>query len=123
MANYLLGFGERLTEKIDPVKKPASKKHAYSFAEARQRLAPRIQRAAAELAELPAAACPNNESVAAVTLHPSYLAKTFFPSELLRTVGCEFSGTLRKGGRLRSGSCVIGRFDSEEEFVPLMMSS
>ena len=39
MANYLLGFGERLTEKIDPPKKPASKKHAYSFGEARERLA------------------------------------------------------------------------------------
>lgn len=93
MANYLLGFGERLTEKIDPVKKPASKKHAYSFAEARERLAPRIQRAAAEIGELPAAACPHNESVAALTLHPSYLAKTFFPSELLRAVGLEPVGS------------------------------
>jgi hypothetical protein len=93
MANYLLGFGERLTEKIDPPKKPASKKHAYSFGEARDRLAPRIQRAVADIDQLPAAACPHNESVAAITLHPSYLAKTFFPSGLLRTVGLEPVGS------------------------------
>jgi len=93
MANYLLGFGERLTEKIDPPKKPPSKKHAYSFAEARDRLTPRIQRAVAEIDDLPAAACPHNESVAAITLHPSYLAKTFFPSGLLRTVGLEPLGS------------------------------
>jgi len=93
MANYLLGFGERLTEKIDPPKKPASKKHAYSFGEARDRLAPRIQRAVADIDQLPAAACPHNESVAAITLHPSYLAKTFFPAGLLRTVGLEAVGS------------------------------
>lgn len=93
MANYLLGFGERLTEKIAPPKKPADKKHAYSFGEARARLAPRIERAVAEIEQLPASACPHDESVAAITLHPSYLAKTFFPSGLLRTVGLEPVGS------------------------------
>jgi len=93
MANYLLGFGERLTEKIGPPKRVPSKKDLYSFGEARERLAPRIQRAVADIAKLPAAACPHDESVAAITLHPSYLAKSFFPTGLLRTVGLEPVGS------------------------------
>jgi len=35
---------------------------------------------------LPKEACPKNEAVAAVRLHPSYLAKTFFPTDLFRTL-------------------------------------
>ena len=91
--NFLLGFGERLTEKIDPPRKPTTKKHPYRFEEARERLAPRIQRAVAEIEELPPAACPHDESVAAITLHPAYLAKTSFPSGLLRNVGLEPLGS------------------------------
>lgn len=91
--NYLLGFGERLTEKIDPLKKPSEKKHPYTFTEAKQRLQPRLRRTVDEIVNLPAEACPNNESVAAVTLHPAYLAKTFFPTGLLRSVGLEAVGS------------------------------
>jgi len=43
--NFLLGFGERLTEKIDPVRRPVTKADPYKFAEARDRLAPRIKSA------------------------------------------------------------------------------
>ncbi len=77
--NYLLGFGERLTQPIEAPGKRGSKNHPYTFAEARQRLAPRIERAVAEIAELPLATCPHNESVAAIILHPKYLAKSSTP--------------------------------------------
>jgi hypothetical protein len=42
MKNYLLGYGERLAEKLDPPKTKPVKKDPYSFAEAKVRLAPRL---------------------------------------------------------------------------------
>jgi len=91
--NYLLGFGERLTEQVDPVRRPVDKKDPYQFTEARDRLSPRIAVASRELDGLPALACPNDECVAAITLHPAYIAKSFFPMGLLRTVGLEPVGS------------------------------
>ncbi len=91
--NYLLGFGERLTERIDPVKRPIEKADPYQFTEARDRLAPRIKMMARELDSLPGLACPQDECVPAVTLHPSYIAKSFFPLGLFRAVGLEPVGS------------------------------
>jgi hypothetical protein len=91
--NYLLGRGERLVEKLEPVRRPLKKKDPYSFDVARSRLTPKIGQAVREIAELPTEACPHNESVAAVTLHPSYLAKTFFPTALFAAVGLEPVGS------------------------------
>jgi subtilase family protein len=84
--NYLFGFGERLTEPIAAPGRPMTKFHPYTIREARARLAPRLEKTASEIEHLPAKACPNEESVAAVTLHPSYLAKTFFPTDLFRSL-------------------------------------
>src|SRR5262245_15904595 len=91
--NYLLGFGERLTEKIAPVKRPVSKADPYQFTEARDRLAPRISMVVREIDSLPGLACPQDECVAAVTLHPAYIAKSFFPLGLFRAVGLEPVGS------------------------------
>jgi len=91
--NYLLGFGERLTERIDPVKRPMEKADPYKFTEARDRLAPRIRMVVHELDSLPVLACPQDECVAAVTLHPAYIAKSFFPVGLFRALGLEPVGS------------------------------
>ncbi|MGV0624956.1 S8 family peptidase [Mycolicibacter minnesotensis] len=55
----------------------------YTVAEARQRLGAMARRASAEAANLPDLACPNDFTVATVTLHPSFLSKTGFPQALL----------------------------------------
>ncbi|WP_439901431.1 S8 family peptidase [Microbacterium azadirachtae] len=80
---FLLGYGERLTA---PVTGPASSPPpgpAYSFEEAIQRLAPEAIEVSSSLDALPAEACPNNEAVAVVTLHPQSLAKSYHPGKLL----------------------------------------
>jgi hypothetical protein len=91
--NYLLGYGERLTERLDPPRLRPSKKDPYTFERAKTRLTPRISAVASDIASLPAAACPNEQSVAVLTLHPTYLAKSYFPRGLLRTVGLEAIGS------------------------------
>lgn len=45
------------------------------------------------LDQLPAKACPQDESVAIITLHPQYVAKTSFPDAALRSAGLEPIGS------------------------------
>lgn len=110
VTNYLLGFGERLTERVDAVKRPLTKADPYQFTEARERLAPLISRAVQKIERLPREACPNDECVAALTLHPAYIAKSFFPVGLLGAIGLEPVGSKprqivpEKGGKKPTAS-------------------
>lgn len=91
--NYLLGYGERLTTRVELSGGGGPKAPPYSFEEARDRLAPMVQRVASALAELPPKACPNGQAVASLTLHPEYYAKSHFPSSVLRTAGLRAVGS------------------------------
>ena len=93
MKNYLLGYGERLTERLEPPKRRLAKKDWYSFSEAKARLAPRISALAEDVEALPTAACPHDETVAVITMHPAYLAKSYFPAGLLHTLGLDAVGS------------------------------
>ena len=87
MTNYLLGKGERLIRETVGSSGGGPKEAVYTFAEARTRLGPMVGAVAQNIAALPAEACPGDEAVAALTLNPEYLAKSFFPTELLKAVG------------------------------------
>jgi hypothetical protein len=69
------------------------KRHPYTFAEARQRLAPKVRDAANALDALPDEVCPQDQAVALMTLHPTYLAKSYYPAELLKIYGLETIGS------------------------------
>src|SRR6478735_2370566 len=91
--NFLIGYGERLVDRISPPKGGGPKTPPYPFAEARARLIPMVQATAEELTALPDLACPNGQAVAVLTLHPQYLAKSFFPAALLQSAGLEAIGS------------------------------
>jgi hypothetical protein len=91
--NFLIGYGERLSADLAPPVAGAPKKHPYSFAEARRRLAPKIIQTVEELEELPDEVCPRDQAVALVTLHPTYLAKSYYPAELLTNYRLETIGS------------------------------
>lgn len=94
--NYLLGYGERLTEPVE-VRTGGGEKHApYTFAEAKKRLGRMMSSTVKSLNALPAAACPEGQAVAALTLHPEYFAKSYFPSEILRSAGLRPVGSRSK---------------------------
>lgn len=80
---FLLGYGERLTAPVAGPSSTAPPDPAYSFEEAIERLGPEAVEASSILSELPAGACPNDEAVAVVTLHPQSLAKSYHPGKLL----------------------------------------
>lgn len=91
--NFLIGYGERLTEPVSPKPHPATKTPPYSFVEARSRVLPMVAATAQELAGLPPLACPDGKSVAMLTLHPQYLAKSYFPAALFKAVGMDSIGS------------------------------
>jgi hypothetical protein len=90
---FLLGFGERLTEPVPPPGGGNEPKSPYTVDEARDRLVPLITSTAEAFSDLPDDACPNNEAVAIITLHPQALSKSAFPGRLLREVGLETIGS------------------------------
>lgn len=92
-SNFLIGYGERLASDLAAPLAGAPKQHPYTFAEARRLLAPKVKATAAELSSLPPEVCPRDHTVALVTLHPAYLAKSYYPAELLHTYGLETVGS------------------------------
>lgn len=81
---YLLAKAERLTKPVVIPRAGGEKVHPYEWREQRERLAVRAGRVAEAVANLPLRACPEDRSVGLLTLHPSYFAKSYFPSDLLR---------------------------------------
>ena len=91
--NFLLGRGERPTEKIS-VRGGGGPKHApYTFKEAKFRLLPMLEQAVRQFDELPDDAFPGDDAVIALTLNPEYIAKSYFPAELLNAVGIKAVGS------------------------------
>lgn len=91
--NFLIGRGELLTGPITGPRRGGSKAEVYSFFEARQILEPEIESTATELDALPNDACPHDFAVAKLTLHPGYVAKSYFPVAFLRAIGLESVGS------------------------------
>lgn len=91
--NYLLGQGELYTEDAKVSRGHKEKNKPYTFSQAKARLAPQIEKAAAAVAALPAAACPNNEAVAVLTLHPEYMSKSAYPDTLISNAGLRAIGS------------------------------
>jgi hypothetical protein len=91
---YLIGRAELLTYPIEaPKKKTGDKAHPYTLGEAQQIIVPEIEVANAIFQALPAKACADDLAVARLVLHPAYLAKSFFPKQLLDQVGLSSVGS------------------------------
>lgn len=91
--NFLLGKGEDLTSAITLPSGFGNKKHPYTFGEAQTRLKKMLDKVVTGLNALPDKACPDDFAVATITLHPSYIAKSYFPTDLLRSAGLETVGS------------------------------
>ena len=92
-SNFLIGNGESLVTTITQNTGSGDKSHPYGFNERVETLTPTIQKVLSEVDHLPDAACPGDEAVVAVTLHPSYLARSYHPSGILRELGLRQVGS------------------------------
>ncbi|HRO58493.1 MAG TPA: S8 family peptidase [Burkholderiaceae bacterium] len=91
--NFLIGRGELLTHDIKAPKRAPGKAQAYTLEQARQRLAPEFARTTEALDALPPEACPADFGVARLMMNPSFIARSYFPTGLLRTAGLESIGS------------------------------
>ena len=91
--NFLLGFGERLTEKMDPPKTQMNKTLPYSFSESVKRLSAQLSKTSKSIKSLPDLACPRNQTVVSFVLHPEFTAKSYYPELLFRTWDLEQVGS------------------------------
>ncbi len=94
--NFLLGKGEKLTGIVDIPSGGGPKKPPYEFSKAKTRLNEKLEKTTEVFSRVPAIACPGEEVVALMTLHPRYLSKSDFPQGLLHTVGLRAVGTRPK---------------------------
>src|SRR3546814_4904174 len=118
---YLIGQGEKLSEEIArPPRGMGDKAHPYSFAEARRRLAPQWAETADGLAALPDLACPAGEAALELTLHPSYLAKSYYPANLLRELDLIHLGS--RAAHVVPETIVSARAERSEEHTSELQS-
>lgn len=91
--NFILGYGERLTDAMSPPPSMVEKKSPYSLDEVKAQLAPELRQTSERLVSLPDSACPGGQTVAAFTLHPTYTAKSYYPDALFQQLGLEAIGS------------------------------
>lgn len=92
MTNFLLGKGENLIEEISVPSGGDSKSEPYTVSEARIRVADMLKKSCTDLRKLPDSAFPRDEAVISLVLHPEYVAKSYFPSALLRHASLVYVG-------------------------------
>jgi hypothetical protein len=90
--NFLLGNGERLTFETEAVRSGSEKTSPYDFVTARRQIDSWLTHTIDNLLNLPNEACPGDEAVAVITMHPRYISKSDFPKELLNTIGLRAIG-------------------------------
>lgn len=91
--NFLIGKGERLCATIRRPLGGAPKKIPYTLESVKQRLEPMLGTTKAAFDDLPSSALPEDRAVAVITLHPQFLAKSFFPARLFAQVGLTSIGS------------------------------
>lgn len=125
---FLLGKGENLAEAVDYPRHPSKKEPVYGLEEAKKHISAEIKAAVSYFDSLPDVACPGNEVTAMVVLHPTYIAKSYWPSHLvddehLRSVGSRpLRAVPRKVRKTVDGKRVIVDGEKEEETVALFVA-
>ena len=94
--NLLLSGGEKLHKTADIVRGNGAKKMPYSFDEVRRQILPEIRDVALKIEGTEPIKKARGEGVFELTLHPAFLARTYYPSSLLRKAGLRDVGSKEK---------------------------
>lgn len=91
--NFLLGNGEKLTSSVIVPTGGAAKKPPYDFQTAAKRISARLKTVNKAIQSVPENASPKGLYSAVLTMHPRYVSKSDFPSDVLRSMGFEVVGS------------------------------
>ena len=94
--NFLLGFGEKLTGRVEVPAGGGPKNAPYTFARAVRRVTERLDATNLFFSSLEPEVAPNDEVVASITLHPRYVSKSDYPRDLLAAQGLRTIGSRSK---------------------------
>lgn len=94
--NFLLGSGEKLTGRVEVPSGGGPKNMPYSFERAVERVTAKLATANTFFSSLEPDVTPDNEVVAAITLHPRYVSKSDYPRDLLAAQGLRTIGSRSK---------------------------
>lgn len=117
--NLLIGFGETLTVEVTPPKGGGGKKHPYTFEQAQNRLRPQIAELSSRIKKVPKKVTFDNNVVASFTLHPSYLAKSYFPEKVFDNSGLRNIGS--KGIKIRPEISTNSKLPEQQATTTLYM--
>ncbi|MBY6108281.1 S8 family peptidase [Ferrimonas balearica] len=93
MKNFLIGYGETLTSKVEVKSGGGGKKHPYSTQEGVKRFSAGLMKALNVVNKKPADECANGEVVIKMTQHPTYLAKSYYPKTFFKRYGLKDVGS------------------------------
>ncbi|WP_221797863.1 S8 family peptidase [Oceanobacter mangrovi] len=91
--NFLIGRGELLTHEIKGPKRNPASAEVYTLEQTQQRLSRQVSDTVSFLDTLPQDACPHDFAVARFVLNPSYIARSYFPTNLFRAIGLQSVGS------------------------------
>jgi hypothetical protein len=91
--NLLLSGGERLTSTAKIVRGGGTKKMPYSLDDVREAIAAPLKEIETEISTIESAAKPRGEGVFEITLHPSFLARSYYPAAVISTAGLRDVGS------------------------------
>lgn len=91
--NYIIGKAEVLASHTPPPRINPKSEPIYTFSEVMERLKPQFEQTVIKLNALDNKLCPKDFAVAAITLHPSYIAKGHFPRALFKEMAVRSIGS------------------------------
>lgn len=77
--NMLLGYGETLTRPVKLNRGGGEKNKPYTYSENKPVISEQLRGLIAEINDIPLSAMPEGKAVAKFVLHPTFLAKSYFP--------------------------------------------
>lgn len=91
--NLLLGKGEALTTAREIKRGSGPKNFPYTVEEVREAISSSLEHVERSLSKLPKGAKPRGEGVFELTLHPAFLARSYFPKSILKKSGLRDVGS------------------------------
>lgn len=112
--NLLLGYGETLTKEVKLDRGGGTKNKPYTYEENKIIIMQELLSLVDCIKDIPDNAKPNGEAVAKITLHPAFLAKSYFPVNVFKHFSLRSIGS--KSVKVRPRKVVQGRGKIKEEY-------